>query len=134
MTKALKIINVVGGIIIENSKILATQRGDGDYKGLWEFPGGKIEKGEAPETALIREIKEELNADITVDHYFVTVEHDYPTFHLSMKCYLCSLTKNDIVLHEHLSARWLGREDIESVDWLPADFPIVRLLIDRGIV
>jgi 8-oxo-dGTP diphosphatase len=130
----LKTIHVVGAIIIQDGKALATQRGYGDYSGWWEFPGGKIEEGETPEEALIREIKEELKVEIVIDRYFATTEYDYPKFHLKMKCYLCVLINQDIVLTEHLSAAWFSREDAFSRKWLDADLPIVDKLIREAVI
>ena len=127
-------IYVVGALIVKDKRVLATQRGYGDYAGWWEFPGGKVEPGEAPETALIREIKEELGADILVGRYFDTTEYDYPKFHLSMRCYLCSLNSAGFSLNEHSAALWLGRSEIYSVKWLGADIPILESLIARGII
>ena len=133
-TGALKTIYVAGAVIVKDRKILATERGYGDYEGWWEFPGGKIEPGETPEAALIRELKEELDAVVSVDRYFDTTEYDYPKFHLSMRCYLCGLINEDISLLEHHSARWLGRDDIYSVKWLDADLPIIESLIEQEII
>ena len=108
------------------SVILATQRGYGEFKGGWEFPGGKIEPGETPQEALIREIKEELDTKISVDKLIDTVEYDYDTFHLSMACYWCSLESDKIILKEHEAARWLTKESLDSVDWLPADQALIE--------
>ena len=130
----LKTINVVGAMIISNNTILATQRGYGDYEGGWEFPGGKIEPGETPEEALAREIREELLVNIEVGDLFYTVEYDYPKFHLSMRCYLCSLPEGHITLTEHEAAKWLTAEDIESVEWLPADLEVVEAFKTAGIL
>ena len=127
-------VHVAGAIIVKDRKILATQRGYGDYKGWWEFPGGKIEPGEYPEAALIRELKEELDAAVSIDQYFGEVEYDYPKFHLFMRCYLCSLLDEEFTLLEHSSAKWLGRDDIYSVKWLGADLPIIESLIEQGII
>lgn len=127
-----KIIKVVAAIIIKDDKIFATQRGYGPYKGKWEFPGGKIEQGETPEAALKREIKEELDTDISVDEYVSTVEHDYPDFHLSMQCFKCSVISGNLILKEHEAARWLAKTELESVDWLEADEKIVRGLLEIG--
>jgi 8-oxo-dGTP diphosphatase len=134
LNETLKTIHVAGAIIVKERKILATQRGYGDYAGWWEFPGGKIEPGEAPEAALIRELKEELDAAVSIDRYFDSTEYDYPKFHLSMRCYLCSLAGEHISLLEHSSAKWLGRDDIYSVKWLGADLPIIESLIEQGII
>ena len=124
----MKTINVVAAIIKKDGRIFATQRGYGDYKDWWEFPGGKIEAGESPEDALVREIREELRAEIRVGDLFCTVEYDYPKFHMIMQCYLCELISEDIELVEHEAASWLGREDIGSVRWLPSDIEIVERL------
>ena len=121
----MKTIRVVAAIIIDDNKVFATQRGYGDLKGGWEFPGGKIEEGETPEEALVREIKEELNVEVEVGELLDTVEYDYPTFHLSMDCFICSIKSGEIVLNEHSAARWLTTETLESVDWLPADVGLV---------
>ena len=123
-----KVVNVVAAIIVKDDKIFATQRGYGDFKDGWEFPGGKVEEGETPEEALVREIKEELDADIDVGVLFDTVEYDYPTFHLSMKCYLCSLRSDNILLKEHEAAKWLTKDTLDSVDWLPADEGLIGKL------
>lgn len=123
----MKVIRVVAAIIIHDGKIFATQRGYGEFKDGWEFPGGKIEQGETPEEALIREIREELDSEIEVGELFDTVEYDYPQFHLSMDCFLCKLQKGKLVLKEHEAAKWLSREQLDSVEWLPAD----KGLIDK---
>ena len=123
----MKTIEVVAAVIIDNGKILATQRGYGDYKDYWEFPGGKVEPGETGEEALAREIREELKAEIEVGDMFYTVEYDYPKFHMVMHCYLCGL-KSDITLVEHEAARWLGREELDSVGWLPSDIVVIEEL------
>ena len=109
-----------------------TQRGYGEFEAAGEFPGGKVEAGETPEQAIVREIKEELNADIAVRDFLVQVEHDYPTFHLSMKCYFCTLKDASFQLLEHHAAKWLDLAHIESVDWLPADMKVVGALEKRG--
>ena len=130
----MKTINVVAAVIREGDRIFATARGYGKYKNKWEFPGGKIEPGETSQEALVREIREELDAEIEVGELIDTIEYDYPEFHLSMKCYLCSLCKDSkLKLKEAAEARWLTAETINSVDWLPADLGLVRklkLLID----
>ncbi|MDD2968107.1 MAG: 8-oxo-dGTP diphosphatase MutT [Clostridia bacterium] len=121
----MKTIRVVAAIIRENNKIFATQRGYGDFKDGWEFPGGKIEPGETPQEALIREIKEELDTDIEVGGLIDTIEYDYPQFHLSMDCFWCSVTSGDLVLKEHEAARWLSKTELFDVDWLPADIGLI---------
>ena len=121
----MKTIQVVAAIIIRNNEVFATQRGYGDWKGWWEFPGGKIEEGECPQEALKREIREELDAEITVGALLDTVEWDYPTFHLTMHCYVCSLESENIRLNEHASATWLSRTTLDSVQWLPADLALL---------
>ena len=123
----MKTINVVAAIILDEEKrILATQRGYGEYEGWWEFPGGKIEPGEGPEVALRREIMEELGVEIVVENLLCTVEYDYPKFHLSMLCYMCSIANGEIDLREHKSARWLSHNDLNSVQWLPADIEVLE--------
>lgn len=124
----MKTINVVATIIIKDQKIFATQRGYGEFKNGWEFPGGKIESGESPEHALEREIREELDAKIRVGELFDTIEYDYPNFHLSMKCFLCSLISDQLTLREHEAAKWLTKENLSSVEWLPADITIIDKL------
>lgn len=121
-------IEVVAAIIRKENKIIATQRGYGEWKDWWEFPGGKIEQGETPEEALKREISEELSAEINVDELFSTVDYDYPKFHLTMHCYLCTLQTNAMHLNEHESARWLAKDELDSVKWLPADKSIIDKL------
>ena len=121
----MKTINVVAALIVHDGKIFATQRGYGEWKDYWEFPGGKKEPGETPEEALVREIREELATEITVDRYVTIVEWDYPTFHLSMRCYLCRVVSGSLTLLEHEAAAWLDREHLRSVKWLPADEAIL---------
>lgn len=120
-----KIIKVVAAIIVDDGKIFATQRGYGDFKGGWEFPGGKIEVGETPEEALVREIKEELEIEIKVGELIDTIEYDYPKFHLSMDCFWAEIVSGDLVLKEHEAAKWLTKDELDSVDWLPADVTLV---------
>ena len=127
----MKSINVVGAVIVRGETILATQRGYGEWEGWWEFPGGKVEEGETPEQALAREIAEELNAAIDVGEYLCTAEYDYPTFHLSMRCYLCTLVDESFELLEHHAARWLSVEHIDEVKWLPADVQVVEVIKGR---
>lgn len=124
----MKTIRVVAAIIRKDGKIFATQRGYGAYKDYWEFPGGKIEARETPEEALIREIKEELATTIQPDRFLMTVEYDYPEFHLSMDCFICSIVEGEPELLEHESACWLSSDHLSDVDWLPADLFIVDRL------
>lgn len=124
----MKQLEVVAAIIRKEGRIFATQRGYGEMKDGWEFPGGKIEAGETPEEALRREIREELSAEISVEERLCTVEYDYPQFHLTMHCYLCSLLSDALHLNEHEAARWLTKEELGSVDWLPADWEVVNRL------
>ena len=124
----MKTVKVVAAIICKENYIFATQRGYGDYKDWWEFPGGKVEPGETPEEALVREIKEELASDILVEKYLTTVEHDYPEFHLSMACYWCSVKSGKLTLLEHEAARWLPLDDLRQVNWLPADVKVVEAI------
>ncbi len=126
----MKTIRVVAAIIKavnENGEpiIFATQRGYGDFKGGWEFPGGKIEEGETPQEALVREIKEELETEISVGELIDTIEYDYPTFHLSMDCFWAQIVSGDLVLIEHEAAKWLTRDELDSVEWLPADITLI---------
>lgn len=117
----MKTIRVVAAIIMDHRKVFATQRGYGEFKDGWEFPGGKIEPDEAPEEAVIREIKEELDTEIEVIELLDTVEYDYPKFHLSMDCFVCHIKSGKLVLKEHEAAAWLTKDTLDSVDWLPAD-------------
>ena len=123
----LKSIEVVAAVIVRDGSLFATQRGYGDFKDMWEFPGGKMERGETPQGALVREIREELDAEITVGDLIRVVEYDYPAFHLKMHCFLCSLN-SDFILKEHESARWLTKKDLRSVNWLPADLSVIETL------
>ena len=129
--RKMKTINVVAAIIRDGNRVFATQRGYGDYKDGWEFPGGKIKTGETPQKALVREIKEELDTEIVVGDLLTIIEYDYPTFHLSMQCFWCQIVEGTLVLKEHEAARWLDLESIDSVDWLPADQIIIPLLKEK---
>ena len=129
----MKTIRVVAAVIKAKNEqnkpiIFATQRGYGDYKDWWEFPGGKIESGETPEEALVREIREELAAGITVERFLTTVEYDYPEFHLSMDCFWCSLSEGHFTLLEHEAAKWLPLDDLRQVNWLPADVLVIEAI------
>ena len=123
-----KTIEVVAAVIHQSSRIFATQRGYGEFKDGWEFPGGKMEPGETPQEALVREIREELDTEIVVGDLFDTVEYDYPKFHLTMHCFLCTIKNGELTLKEHEAARWLAREELRSVDWLPADEGLIGKL------
>ena len=116
---------------IKEDKIFATQRGYGDWKDWWEFPGGTMEAGETPEEVLKREIREELSTEICVDEFLCTVEYDYPAFHLTMHCYLCSLLTEALHLNEHEAAKWLAKNELKSVKWLPADLQVIDALKNR---
>ena len=123
----MKTVKVVAAIISKNGKIFATQRGYGDFKDGWEFPGGKVEQGESPEQAIIREIKEELGADIKVTGFLTTIEYDYPKFHLSMDCFWAELIDGtEMTLLEHEDAKWLPLNDLKQVNWLPADVEVIE--------
>jgi len=122
----MKTIRVVAAVIRSGNKIFATARGYGEFKGQWEFPGGKIESGETPEKALVREIKEELETDIKVGELIYTIEYDYPTFHLSMDCFWCEIIKGNLTLKEAEDARWLTKEHLYDVEWLPADLSLIE--------
>ena len=124
----MKHIEVVAAIIQRDGAYFATQRGYGEFEGMWEFPGGKIEPGESSEDALKREIQEELGVDIIIEDLICTTEYDYPSFHLTMHCYLCRVEAGEIELREHKSARWLRPEELGSVDWLPADKDVISRL------
>ena len=124
----MKIVKVVAAVIRDNDKIFATQRGFGEFKGGWEFPGGKVESGETGEEALKREIFEELKVEIEVGDFVKTVEYDYPTFHLSMDCFFAKIISGEIVLTEHNDAKWLRKDELNSVEWLPADIELVKIV------
>ena len=124
-------IEVVAAVIRKDGKIFATQRGYGEWQDWWEFPGGKMEPGETPEEALKREILEELSTEISVDQFLCTVEYDYPKFHLTMHCYLCSLLSEALHLNEHEAAKWLSMDELNSVKWLPADVLVVNAIKNK---
>ena len=126
--KKMKTIEVVAAVIRDGDRVLATQRGYGEFEGMWEFPGGKIEPGESHTVALKREIREELAVDVAVGERICTVEYDYPNFHLTMHCYFCSIVNGVVELLEHKSARWLAHDELDSVEWLPADVSVVNSL------
>lgn len=121
----MKTINVVAAVIMKEGKVFATQRGYGEFKDGWEFPGGKVEAGESPEEALSREIREELEVEVNVGDLIDTIEYDYPAFHLSMKCYACTIAGGSPHLLEHEAARWLTADQLDSVAWLPADITLI---------
>lgn len=127
----MKKIEVVAAILYRDGAYFATQRGYGEFEGMWEFPGGKIEPGESREVALKREIREELGVDITIDKFLCTTDYNYPSFHLTMHCYLCSVVSGEIELREHMSARWLTTKTLDSVEWLPADKEVIDKLITK---
>ena len=124
----MKHIEVAAAVIKNGNRIFATQRGYGEFKDMWEFPGGKIEAGEEREHALKREIMEELDTEIAIDSFICTVEHDYPSFHITMHCYMCSVKSGELTLKEHESARWLSADQLYRVDWLPADISVISKL------
>ena len=124
----MKRIEVVAGIIKSGKKIFATERGYGEFKGFWEFPGGKIEANETREQALVRELKEELAVEIKVENFLCTINYDYPSFHLTMHCFYCSIVKGELTLLEHQSAKWLKVNELDSVKWLPADIEVIEIL------
>lgn len=126
----MKTIKVAAAVIIRDSRVFAVQRGYGEYKDWWEFPGGKVEAGETPDKTIVREIKEELGTLISADKLLCTVEYDYPSFHLSMDCYLCTVLEGNLTLMEHEDARWLTPEELYDVKWLPADVTAVNLVND----
>ncbi|HKM00894.1 MAG TPA: (deoxy)nucleoside triphosphate pyrophosphohydrolase [Sedimentibacter sp.] len=127
----MKTIKVVAAVIVDKNKILTTQRGYGEFQGGWEFPGGKIEPGENPEQALIREIQEELEVQIEVGELIDTVEYDYPNFHLTMYCYFCKIISGTLVLTEHAAAKWLEKDDLFHVEWLPADLGLIKVIKEK---
>ena len=125
----MKQIEVVAAIIRKDDKIFDTQRGYGEWKDWWEFPGGKMEAGETPEEALKREIREELSTEISVDEFLCTVEYDYPAFHLTMHCFWCHIESGSLTLKEHEAAKWLSMNNLDSVEWLPADLEVVKRIM-----
>ncbi|HJA93139.1 MAG TPA: (deoxy)nucleoside triphosphate pyrophosphohydrolase [Candidatus Eisenbergiella merdipullorum] len=127
----MKTIRVVAAVIRKDDRIFATQRGYGEFKDGWEFPGGKIEPGETPQQALVREIREELETEIRVGDLIDTIEYDYPTFHLSMDCFWCEIVEGSLELKEHEAAKWLDRESLYTVDWLPADVGLVEKIKNK---
>lgn len=129
---SMKRIEVVAAVIRQGDRIFVTQRGYGEWKDWWEFPGGKIEAGETAEAALKREIREELSTEVSVDEFLCTLEYDYPTFHLTMHCYFCSLLTEALHLNEHEAARWLSRDELDSVRWLPADVQLIESMMKNG--
>lgn len=124
----MKEIKVVAAIIQKENKILATKRGYGEFINMWEFPGGKIESGETKEQALVREIKEELNIEISVDKFAIDIEYQYPNFYLFMSCFMCSIKEGSIELLEHNDGKWITKEDLNTLNWLPADIDAVNYL------
>lgn len=124
----MKTIEVVAGVIRDGEKIFATQRGYGDCKDGWEFPGGKMEPGETPQQALARELREELAVEVDVDEFICTVDYDYPKFHLTMHCFYCTVISGELKLLEHEAARWLDASQLHDVDWLPADIEVVKAI------
>ena len=126
----MKTIEVAAAIIVKDNRIFATQRGYGEFKDGWEFPGGKLEPGESAREALVREIREELDVDIRVGRLLETVEYDYHEFHLTMHCFICELLSEEIVLKEHEDARWLKEEELDTVDWLPADVGVIGKIFE----
>lgn len=123
-----KNIRVVAAVIREGGRVFATQRGYGNYKDWWEFPGGKIEPGETPEAAVVREIQEELGTKVAVDRFLTTVEYDYPEFHLSMDCFFCHIEEGELTLLEHEAAKWLPLKNLRQVNWLPADILVIEAI------
>ena len=130
----MKTVQVVAAVLVDRGRVFATQRGYGPWKDFWEFPGGKIEPGETPEEALVREIREELDTEIRVGEKLQQVEYDYPDFHLSMGCYLCAVVSGRLTLLEHESARWLAAAELDQVHWLPADLQVVSLLREKKLL
>ena len=130
----MKTVEVVAAVIKKEDAIFATQRGYGDFAGGWELPGGKVEPGETPEQAIVREIQEELETTVAVDGFLTTVDYDYPTFHLTMHCYVCHVSEGRLHLLEHSAAKWLTLNAIDSVEWLPADVAVVEAIRAQKII
>ncbi|MDD6786063.1 MAG: 8-oxo-dGTP diphosphatase MutT [Eggerthellales bacterium] len=130
----MKTVEVVAAVIKKEDAIFATQRGYGDFAGGWEFPGGKVEPGETPEQAIVREIQEELETTVAVDGFLTTIDYDYPTFHLTMHCYVCHVSEGRLHLLEHSAAKWLTLNAIDSVEWLPADVAVVEAIRAQKII
>ncbi len=130
----MKTIEVAAAVIKKGNKILATQRGYGDYKGYWEFPGGKLESGESPEEAVVRELKEEMAVTVVIDKFIATVEYDYPKFHLIMHCYLCHVSEGKLELLEHDDAQWLSLNELNTPKWLGADYDVLEAIKEQGIL
>ena len=130
MENTRKRIEVVAAIILDEDRVFATQRGYGEFKDGWEFPGGKMEQGETPQQALKREIQEELDTEIEVGELLDTVEYDYPSFHLTMHCFISTIKSGDLILKEHEAAKWLTKDTLDSVDWLPADKGLIEKIRD----
>lgn len=125
----MKTVYVVAAIIEKDNKILIAQRLKGEFAGLWEFPGGKIEEGESPEQAIIREIKEEFDTELNVNSFLTTIEHQYDTFHLIMDCYICSIKSGNLVLHDHIAYKWINPH-VKDINWVPADIKVINAYID----
>ena len=135
----MKRIEVVAAIILGvddagRDAVFATQRGYGDFAGGWEFPGGKVEVGESAQEALVREIKEELNTTVRIDRFLITVEYDYPSFHLTMHCFIAHVCEGELTLLEHSAAKWLSLESLDAVDWLPADIQVIEAIRAQGVL
>ena len=130
----MKEIKVAAAVIVQDGKVFATQRGYGEFKGGWEFPGGKIEPGETPQQALTREIKEELEVNIKVGELIDIVEYDYPSFHLTMECYWAEIISGELVLNEHEAAKWLSKSELDSVNWLAADIELVNKISNKSTI
>ncbi|MBD5544162.1 MAG: (deoxy)nucleoside triphosphate pyrophosphohydrolase [Lachnospiraceae bacterium] len=128
MAGIVKVVEIASAIIKKENRVFATQRGYREFKGMWEFSGGKVEPGETPEEAVVREVWEELETEVLAEQCFAETDYDYPDFHLHMKCYLCTIKSGNLKLLEHSEAKWLTRETLDSVEWLPADVTIIEML------